>query len=196
MKTRKKALLATAATAAFAPLALVPATAATAAASTAASYTVQVQLQTVNTVKESSGVRFTCPAGQVMTGRAHSGDENGYTKYSCSRILINGEQVTVEPRNWSPEERENNSFFEAPQNQVIIGRFHEGDENGYTSYRAAALWWQGRQLRIVPGPWGSNLRESNHSVSASPYHVMIGRRHSGDENGYTSYRFGSVVVDG
>ncbi|GAB2458699.1 hypothetical protein [Streptosporangium sandarakinum] len=191
MKKREKALLATTATAALATLALVPA-----APATAASYTVEVQLQTISTVKESAGVTFTCPANQVMTGRSHSGDENGYTKYSCSRILINGEQVTVESRSWSSNQKESSSNYETTDNRVITGRWHSGNENGYTNYESGALWWQGRQLRLVPGPWTSNLRESSHSVSASPYHVMIGRKHSGDENGYTNYRFASVTVDG
>ncbi|MFF0311816.1 hypothetical protein ACFYSC_30635 [Streptosporangium sp. NPDC004379] len=187
----KKALLAATATAALSTLALVP----TAPAS-AAVYTVEVQLQNVISVKESAGAHVTCPANQVMTGRAHSGDENAYTKYSCSRILINGEQVTVESRSWSPSQKESSSFYETSDNRVITGRWHAGDENGYTNYESGALWWQGRQLRLVSAPWSSNLRESNHSVSASPYHVMTGRRHSGDENGYTNYRFASVTVDG
>ncbi|GAA3019961.1 hypothetical protein GCM10017559_50360 [Streptosporangium longisporum] len=191
-----KALPAAMAAAAFSVLTLAAATPATAATSSAAAvHTVRVQLHTVTTVKESAGAIVSCPDNQVMTGRSHTGDENGYTKYSCSQIFIDDEQVTVERRGWVGVGRESSSLFEAPENQVIVGRRHSGNENGYTYYEQAALWWQGRQLRVVLSPWGSDVRESNHSVSASPYHVMTGRVHYGDENGYTAYRFGSVTVD-
>lgn len=191
MNMYKRALPAAMAAAASAVLTLVPGTPASAATAS----TVEVQLQTTSTVKESSGAWFACPADQVMTGRKHSGDENGYTTYYCSRILINGEQATVEPRSWVSAGKESSSLFETGENEIIIGRQHKGDENGYTNYQYGALFWQGRQLRVLARIWSSNMKESNHSASVSPYHVMTGRSHSGDENGYTKYQYAAVTTD-
>ncbi|MBB2914397.1 hypothetical protein FHS43_005709 [Streptosporangium becharense] len=190
MNTSKRALLAATAAAALATLTVAPA-----AASATTVNTVEVQLQTTSTVKESSGAWFTCPANQVMTGRKHSGDENGYTTYSCSRILINGVQADVEARSWVSAGRESSSLFETNENEIIIGRQHKGDEDGYTNYRIGALFWQGKQLRVTSRIWTSNMKESNHSASVSPYHVMTGRSHSGDENGYTKYQYAAVTLD-
>lgn len=38
-------------------------------------------------IKESSGIWFNTDANRVMTGRIHSGDEKGYTKYKSGTVL-------------------------------------------------------------------------------------------------------------
>ncbi|HUR03329.1 MAG TPA: hypothetical protein VM347_12365 [Nonomuraea sp.] len=38
------------------------------------------------TVRESAGDPVTCPANEILLGRAHSGDENGQTQYQYARI--------------------------------------------------------------------------------------------------------------
>ncbi|MEU7900859.1 hypothetical protein AB0B45_49540 [Nonomuraea sp. NPDC049152] len=88
------------------------------------------------TVKESDGVPVTCPANQVLLGRAHSGDKNGNTTYYCGLIFID---VQVSAPYWSDAEREGNSSFNAPTGQALVGRLHAGDDNGPTKYATASL---------------------------------------------------------
>lgn len=87
-------------------------------------------------------IYFTCPINTVMTGRHHSGDENGDTRYQCASLVdpSNGQTVLVEPTQWTKEHKESSSTYETcPANQVMIGRAHKNDENGETRYLCATL---------------------------------------------------------
>ncbi|GAA4197056.1 hypothetical protein GCM10022252_45450 [Streptosporangium oxazolinicum] len=163
--------------------------------SPASAATVVVEQIYSRTVPESGG-QFSCPEGMVMTGRAHTGDENNPTTYWCSRVLIDGVQVQVHWGDWSTGVNENRSTFIAPLDQVLVGRWHQGDERGLTRYRTAALYWQGRQVRITSLRWSGGVKESSHNVQARSGEVMTGRSHSGDENGTTNYQFGLVTFTG
>ncbi|MFJ4397676.1 hypothetical protein [Pseudomonas sp. NPDC089396] len=100
---------------------------------------------------------FSCPRNTVLTGRHHEGDENGPTKYQCS-IIYKGatgnpeNRLTVVSGEWSAEIQESGkdskikggnedkgSEFTCPNNQVLIGRAHFGDENDKTRYRCGTL---------------------------------------------------------
>ncbi len=190
----RKALPTTMAAVALAALAAAPASAATSAA---AQVTVDVVLKHTSTVKESAGVWFTCPDNEVLTGRKHVGDENGSTTYYCSAVYINGQQVqhTV-LSTWSANLKESRSTFLAPVDQAIVGRWHGGDENGYTRYLTGAMYWEGRPVRFVFSGWSGLMKESNHYGKAPEGQVITGRSHSGDENGYTRYQYSKVVFEG
>ncbi|GAA3411701.1 hypothetical protein [Streptosporangium vulgare] len=165
-------------------------------ASPASAATIKVERIYTETVWESMGVQFTCPPNQVLTGRSHYGDENKQTTYYCSRILINGEQVQVHSGDWTSPQRESRSDYSAPDNQVVVGRWHEDDENGGTRYRSAALYWQGRQVWLIDGGTSGEYKESSHSWQGGSGKVMTGRTHYGDENGKTWYRFATVSFEG
>ncbi|WP_214416068.1 hypothetical protein [Sphaerisporangium fuscum] len=190
---RKKALTTGIVTAALAALATAPAVAMAPAAMAA---TVKIQLATTSTVKEASGARFTCPGDQVLTGRSHSGDENGYTTYYCSKILIDDVPVQVTTGSWSPSQRESASLYETAADQALVGRWHSGDENGSTQYLPGSLSWQGRPVHLITRLWTSTMKESSHSSRAGSFQVMTGRWHSGDENGSTQYQYAYVTIDG
>ncbi|HEY0781786.1 MAG TPA: Ca2+-dependent phosphoinositide-specific phospholipase C, partial [Thermoanaerobaculia bacterium] len=87
-------------------------------------------------IKESAGIQYLCPTNTVMTGRRHKGDENGETHYLCSPLTYQGRSVPVDPNagSWSQEIVESTSQFVCPDNQILNGRMHKGDENGKTSY--------------------------------------------------------------
>jgi hypothetical protein len=87
-------------------------------------------------IKESDGTSYLCPTDKVMTGRQHQGDENGKTKYQCSPLSYQGRAVPVNPNagSWSAEIVESTSQFVCPDNQILNGRYHKGDENGKTKY--------------------------------------------------------------
>ena len=82
---------------------------------------------------------FTCPAAQVIVGREHEGDENGNTRYLCARVLVRGSIGAWGMQAWSDWVKESSSSFECPQNEVMIGREHKGDENGNTRYSCASI---------------------------------------------------------
>lgn len=188
----KKAVPAAIAAAALAALTAAPASAAPAAAT---AVTVKIELKHTSTFKESGGVYFTCPTNEVLTGRSHSGDENGYTTYYCSSIIINDQPIqSVVLGLWSDRQKESSSFYPAPNDQALVGRWHSGDENGYTKYLAGMFFWQGKQVRFSSPNWSGALKESGHSWRAGAGQVMVGRQHSGDENGYTRYQYATVTI--
>ncbi|MFC5828793.1 hypothetical protein [Nonomuraea insulae] len=145
------------------------------------------------TVRESTGNPVVCPHNQVLVGRAHSGDENGSTTYYCGMILIDGQVATVSGPSWSEPQRESNSFFTAQGNQVLVGRAHSGDENGPTRYATASMSAGGRAIELTSYRWSPGQRESNSYSKAGDYEVMVGRSHSGDENGQTHYQYARIA---
>ncbi|MFE9123641.1 hypothetical protein [Streptomyces sp. NPDC007172] len=103
-------------------------------------------LQTANVVasepiKESGGTRYVAPEGRVLVGRSHRGDETGTTRSYHAQVLDKwGQPLTVVHGTWSNSQKESSSSFEAPANQVLVGRWHTGDENGTTEYLTATLY--------------------------------------------------------
>lgn len=98
-------------------------------------------------LRESAGIDFDVPAGQVMTGRQHSGDENGNTRYHSSQVWFQGNAVTTnydvnDDGLWSDGVTQSNHMYVCPDNKVLTGRSHQGDENGSTKFRCASrLYW-------------------------------------------------------
>ncbi|PKV90068.1 hypothetical protein [Streptomyces sp. TLI_146] len=168
-------------------------TAATTEASAAAQSEIVIIDGYTQTVRESAGTPVTCPTNQVLLGRAHSGDENGNTTYYCGFILIDNEMVTVSAPIWSASQRESNSHFAAPGDQVLVGRQHTGDENGQTRYATASMSVGGRPVELTSYRWTPGQRESSSYSKAGPQEVMVGRQHSGDENGQTSYQYAKIA---
>ncbi|MBB5781789.1 hypothetical protein [Nonomuraea jabiensis] len=183
---QKKALAA--AMVAAAALTLVP------AAPAAAAVTIEVRTTSTATVRESDS-DFICPANEVLTGRAHYGDENGYTTYWCSRIFINDVQVSVVRIDIFGAHLQEPSFYTTPENYGLRGRRHDGDEHGWTEYYPAALFWQGKVVKLVDRRWSGQMKENDHSSRAWPNEIMTGRWHAGDENGDTTYQYARVSID-
>ncbi len=137
---------------------------------------------------------FKCANGQAMSARAHFGDETKLTQYRCSTPMQAGEAVQVgEPRK-SQSQEEHKSYFVCPLDTVITGREHEKKEEGRTWHFCAPLTdYQGKPLQVVPQPWSSRMKESDHTFECPGQQVLIGRRHEGDENGDTWYRCGQLL---
>lgn len=178
--------------------------AATLAALTAAPASAKVSASTTPIVEVFSGLPitidepdslFTCPGGQVMTGRSHKGDEDGKTTYWCGRVFIDGEAALVQSEGWSFPQKESSSYFVTSGDQVIIGRAHYDDENGKTQYLTGTLYWRGSQVRIANRYWSGSVKESGGGVQSSGPVVMTGRTHQGDENGFTNHEFGWPKVN-
>ena len=102
--------------------------------------------EAVNYDKDSMDyIYFTCPTDSVMIGRAHKGDENGYTDYKCATLYKNTEdeknKLVVKLDDWSDAVKEPGSDFTCGTDKVMVGRAHESDENGYTKYRCGQLFY-------------------------------------------------------
>ncbi|MER5622308.1 hypothetical protein ABT061_14835 [Streptosporangium sp. NPDC002544] len=192
MRTYSKAVHAAVVAASAAALAVVS----PAPAAFAAEVTIRV-VPAYSATKPEPSHKFVCPTNQVLTGRSHYGDENADTTYTCSWIFINDEQVQVSIGDWSLRYTESNSNYSSPPDQALVGRMHVWDENGDTWYLPASLSWRGQTVRLIDPVWTGNLKESKHNYQTDTEgrRVLIGRAHSGDENGYTRYQHAYVTLD-
>lgn len=103
-------------------------------------------------------------------------------------------------RTVTSEIKEKNSSFLCPSNTVLTGRYHKGDENGKTRYEYATLKAIDSSGDPVAGTitvedvqWDSAFKESSgNGYDAPTNRVLVGRKHSGDENGGTIYEYASL----
>lgn len=155
--------------------------------------------------------------GCVIVGRKHAGDENGYTYYLtgkpkifdvdlCNEVDEVG--IAVLDRHATDSFKQSNLNFTCEGNNVIVGRAHTGDENGFTTFVYAELAVQ----EVKPtGEYSYSIgvvepkkpllfeesikiaKESNGEWALSKlgeyYLPMVAMSHSGDENGTSTYGF-------
>ncbi|MFC5946404.1 hypothetical protein [Micromonospora harpali] len=91
--------------------------------------------------------------------------------------------------------KESNSSFMCPANEVMIGRAHYGDENGKTTYRCGRIYVNGEQASVELATT-KTLRERDSYYAIAGDAAIIGRKHIGDENGYTTYYVGRMFWQG
>lgn len=159
-----------------------------------------VRAETGN-IKESSS-SFLCPTNTVITGRYHSGDENGNSRFEYASLKAINSQgqavagtITVEDVRWEGWFKESSGGgFDALPGRVIVGRQHYGDENANTRYATAIVKLNGQSTYLINHVNSANIRESSWNWFRTTYNqVMIGRHHSGDENGGTYYRSATIA---
>lgn len=155
-------------------------------------------------IKESSGIEFLCPTNTVMTGRWHKGDENGQTQYEYATLKAVDEQgntvqakIEVTDIQWSASLKESSGTgFIASGNRVIVGRYHKGDENGYTKYATAIVKANGEIATVIDTQDSQTIKESSGTwFVTDAQRVIIGRVHKGDENGRTYYVTAKLLID-
>lgn len=106
--------------------------------------TIGGQRATTMTSTWTTGVRestadVSCPEHTFITGREHSGDENGTTTYRCSQLAVQGRPVVrTIATGLSPYLFESRSDFVCPPGTAMTRRWHTGDENGLTRHDCAA----------------------------------------------------------
>lgn len=167
-----------------------------------------------SSIKESKGVWCCSDSERVMTGRHHSGDENGRTYYNYSKIYSlepstepasKGTIIVPNIRMQSESMNESKSSFLCPSNMVLTGRLHSGDENGSTVYEYASLKAISASGEVIADAditvqnvtWVEHGKESTGEGYDAPYgKVIVGRRHYGDETGGTAYAIGEVFYNG
>lgn len=97
--------------------------------------------------KRASQEFYLCSFNRVLTGRCHSGDENGKTWFEDAELEAVDESgnpvsgvIRVSSEEWSEWTKESSGQgFDALNNRVLVGREHKGDENGLTRYATAIV---------------------------------------------------------
>lgn len=148
-----------------------------------------------------TGSQFLCPVNTVMTGRYHSGDENGTTQYEYATLkavdvngkLISG-TITVEDVIWDSGITESGGNYHAPANRVIVGRNHHGDENGTTQYATAVIKFNGEETFLIDSRVDAVKESGGEWFKTDTLRVIVGRKHNGDENGWTEYTSARVKI--
>lgn len=154
-----------------------------------------------SSMKESKS-SFLCPSNTVMTGRYHTGDENGQTEYEYSTLkaidskgnVVSG-TITIEDVKWDRSIKESAEGYNAPTNRVIVGRQHDGDENGQTKYATAIVKFNGKPTYVNNTVISQAIKESAGVwFKSSEREVITGRQHLGDENKNTFYYTGVITT--
>ncbi|MDB5477976.1 MAG: hypothetical protein JWM96_471 [Alphaproteobacteria bacterium] len=110
-------------------------------------------------------------------------------------------ETRTTPSMWSEA---NSGMRQAPLNQVMTARYHEGDENGWTTHEYATLKAVDQNGVTIPGTvtvedliTSGPIKESAGIYFKAPAgRVIVGRRHDSDENGDTRYMTGIVKFNG
>lgn len=130
--------------------------------------------------------------GRTLTGFAIAASLLVFTPAEAA-VAANASWIVPGP--WSSNQAESRSSFQCAANQVMIARAHDRDENGNTRYRCATVGWAQASVTVGVEGWGSWIKESSGITSwCGANRVLVGREHSGDENGRTRYRCGVLRV--
>ncbi|MEU4226252.1 hypothetical protein AB0F17_18290 [Nonomuraea sp. NPDC026600] len=132
------------------------------------------------------------PTRAVLTGTlltlTLAGISPANPAHAAEIIIIDGYTQTVKESAGIP--------VTCPTNQILLGRAHNGDENGNTTYYCGLILIDGQLVQVSAPNWSDSQRESNSFFSAPPNEALIGRQHSGDENGSTRYATASLSAWG
>lgn len=158
-------------------------------------------IRTNSQVYKESNSDFICPTNTVLTGRTHSGDENGNTIYqyaTLKAINAKGEMIigniTVEDIRWEVADKESSGIgFTAEVNRVIVGRRHYGDENASSQYATGIVKFNGHPTYISNYIISEMQVESNSRFTTESNTFITAQYHYGDENGYTYYGQGEIL---
>lgn len=125
-------------------------------------------------------------------GEAYEKQQNGSTCY-----------IIPDKRTVSAKMSESGGEFLCPADTVMTGRSHSGDENKDTMYEYASLKAVDANGHSVSGKitveevaWEDEVTESDHDFKAPANRVIVGRKHSSDENGKTRYATAVVRFNG
>ncbi|MFJ4375660.1 hypothetical protein ACIP1T_24010 [Pseudomonas japonica] len=102
-------------------------------------------------------------------------------------------QLAYQP--WSSGMPESSHLFTCPQDQIMAGRRHKGDENKDTYYRCAIATQNDSRVRWVDMQTFGPINEDDGILFSCPTdRVMVGRSHYGDtESGETWYRCATPI---
>lgn len=95
-----------------------------------------------------SSLNYQAPAGYVITGRKHDGDENGHTYFKISRVYVGQTySKTVDQVTSGKIKESSGTWYKTPaidsMRGVITGMAHSGDENGDSTYSSNLVFFAG-----------------------------------------------------
>lgn len=154
-----------------------------------------------------SNSSFSAPAGQVLVGRMHSGDENGKTTYKYAPLVADpnsGVELKYKLQNtvWTDGIEQSKLNYTAPNGWVIVGRKHDGDENGKTFFQISQVVISDNTLADTTDSMTSGQIQESAGIwwvasnLGSLMQVMTGATHTGDENGKSTYTGSLLYVKG
>jgi hypothetical protein len=157
-------------------------------------------------IKESNST-FECPADMVMIGRKHEGDENGNTYYQSAPLVVDpstgqtGVAKISDQSGWIDGGKQSSLSYKAPEGYVIIGRKHDGDENGHTFFKISRVYIGNTFSKTVDEVVSGSIKESSGTWYNTPAigtmkGAITGMSHSGDENGSSTYTANLVFFAG
>jgi len=135
--------------------------------------------------------QFTCGLNQVMTGRAHSGDEtDGRSTYTCATFKQGSTDLSLSNDKWEKGVVESDGiYFMCPPDTVMSGRDRHGDENAQHRYRCSELKNGDKKLSIHwSDGWSKSQGENESDYTCPTGEFLVGRYHDDDEYGPTRYR--------
>ena len=115
-------------------------------------------------------------------------------------VLVAGKEFMESPL----LSNERNGYFEAPYGYVIVGRAHSGDENGQTRYKYGKVYVSNGTTKkavlmydlVIEGPFKESNGANGYGWAAkNGGYMMVGRQHTGDENGDTRVYYKRAKVD-
>ena len=96
--------------------------------------------------------------------------------------------------------KQSDHHFECPDGYVMIGRFHQGDENKPSGYKFTKLITDPaghHKIEVKDHLWSESIKESSGKIfDGGNNRVITGYEHKGDENGTSRYRTSAIYVDG
>ncbi|MEV0123743.1 hypothetical protein AB0I16_19800 [Streptomyces sp. NPDC050703] len=142
---------------------------------------------------EESDHTWSCPEGYVVVGREHQGGPGGGTRYRYARLVLAGRELTLRDVRWSrPFTEAGGVPHTAPDDHVLVGREHIGDESGTTRHQYARLMAGTAACSVTPGEWSPELTEEWSVYRAPTDAVLLGRRCTGGEKVRSRYLPGMV----
>ncbi len=91
--------------------------------------------------KESS-CGYIADGNRIITGRKHTDDEQGPTRYQTGLVVVNDQRTNVNDAKAGIKFSESNGqWWRSGSLEVMVGRQHWGDENGDTQYHSASIVW-------------------------------------------------------
>jgi hypothetical protein len=153
---------------------------------------------------DESDHQFVCPRGTVMTGQLHSGDENGDTWYEYAELRrdIDGARVVLENHRWHQVSKESAISFRVPRGRVLVGRRHDDDENGMTSFYTATARIGDARVELASRRFvephklvdTTRGRLISYHFTSPANRLMTGYRRRGDENQAPDMEHGIATV--
>ena len=116
------------------------------------------------------------------------------TQYLCGKLAYS-QDFEIVLAFWSDEIKESNDSYLCPSNYILVGEEHKGDENGKTMYQCAMPVYRKLPVLIGPIQWSDGIKEAGSSYTCPSNQVIVGRQHSGDENGKTKYACAPLIYE-